>query len=170
MGSLNPTKIEAVRTVFESVFADHEIEIIGKSVPSNVSEQPFDDDVIKGAIERAKGALEDADFGVGIEAGLISNVMLGTHFDVQYCAIVDRTGKTTIGHGSGFMYPESIMKEVARGKTIGEAMIRLTGIEDIGTSIGAIGYLTKKTLNRTELSQQAVLMALIPRIHSDLYE
>jgi non-canonical (house-cleaning) NTP pyrophosphatase len=44
-----------------------------------------------------------------------------------------------------------------------------TGIEDIGEKMGAVGYLTKGKLNREELTEQAVLMALVPRIRKELY-
>jgi inosine/xanthosine triphosphatase len=169
VGSQNPTKIDATRAVFKEVFPENNIDISGIAVESRVPDQPLNDDVLKGAIERAKGSLRDADYAVGIEAGLITNVMLNTQLDVQYCVIIDQSGQMSFGHGPGFYYPQIILDEVSSGKSVGEAMTTFTGIKDIGKTIGAIGYLSKGSLSRTELTRQAVLMAMIPRIRSELY-
>ena len=48
-------------------------------------------------------------------------------------------------------------------------MERLTGIRGIGSSHGAIGYLTERRLDRDALTRSAVLMAMVPRIRRDLY-
>jgi inosine/xanthosine triphosphatase len=104
------------------------------------------------------------DFGVGIEAGLIWNSSVKNYFDVQFCAVIDKAGRITVGHGSGFQYPKKVIQEVKVGKSIGEAMEVLTGIENIGKKRGAIGFLSKNILDRTELTEQAVLMAMIPRL------
>jgi len=71
VGSMNPVKVEAVREVFEEFFDD--VKVIGEEVGSGVSKQPFGDEVIRGAEDRAKKALKlvDADYGVGIEGGVM---------------------------------------------------------------------------------------------------
>ncbi len=91
------------------------------------------------------------------------------YFDVQYCAVVDRPGSTTVGHGPGFAYPARVIREVKAGDTVGEAMARLTGIRGIGSKQGAIGFLTERRLDRDALTESAVLMAMVPRIRRDLY-
>src|SRR2546430_14737256 len=48
-------------------------------------------------------------------------------------------------------------------------MARLTGIRDIGSKEGAIGYLTERRLDRDALTESAVLMAMVPRIRRELY-
>jgi len=167
IGSNNPIKAQAVKNVFERVFGPTEVRLL--SVESGVPGQPFDDDTVRGACERARKALQDADFGVGIEAGLIWNRELKLYFDVQFCAIISQDGKLTVGHGSGFVYPPRVIEEVLQGRTVGEVMSKLTGIEKIGHKGGAIGYLSKNLLTREQLTEQAVLMALIPRIRPELY-
>src|SRR3989449_8734354 len=47
-------------------------------------------------------------------------------------------------------------------------MARLTGIRDIGSKQGAIGYLTERRLDREALTESAVLMAMVPRIRREL--
>lgn len=169
VGTENQVKKKAVENVFKRVF-DEKIWVNKVQVETGVPEQPFDQHVVRGAIKRAKKALLNADFGVGIEAGLIWNSYLETHFDVQFCAVVDKSKKLTVGHGAGFIYPQPVLEEVTDGKTVGQVMGRVSGEKNLGEKQGAIGYLSKGLLTRTKLTEQAVLMALIPRIKSELYE
>jgi len=169
VGSANPVKREAVRRVFARVFPTESLEVRLVEVSVGIPAQPFDDEVPQGAVERARQALKDADFGVGIEAGLIWNETLKRYFDVQFCAVIDREGTLTVGHGPGFVYPERVIEAVRSGKTVGEEMSELAGIKKIGHRIGAIGYLSKRIMDRTQLTEQAVLMALLPRIRPELY-
>src|SRR6266480_1110560 len=84
-------------------------------------------------------------------------------------AVVDRSGRLTVGHGPGFAYPAKVLEKVKAGSTVGEAMDRLTGIRGIGSKQGAIGHLTEGRLDRRRLTESAVLMAMVPRIRRDLY-
>jgi len=53
---------------------------------------------------------------------------------------------------------------------VGETISRITGIENIGHKSGSVGYLSDGLIDRTSLTEIAVLMALIPRIRRKLYE
>ena len=171
VGSGNPVKREAVRRVFARAFPDERLEVELVPVASGVPPQPVDEQVARGAVTRARAALRGADYGVGIEAGLIHHPELKLHFDVQFCAIVDRRGWLTVGHGPGFVYPPQVLERVLKGgETVGRAMEALTGIERIGHKMGAIGFLSRGLLDRTQLTEQAVLMALLPRLRPDLYQ
>ena len=55
------------------------------------------------------------------------------------------------------------------GGTVGEKMSEITEIEEIGHKMGSIGYLSDGMIDRTALTEIAVLMALIPRIRKELY-
>ncbi len=167
VGTDNPVKVRAVRRVFEDLF--DRVRVRGVPVPTGVPEQPLDHQAPVGAMNRARAALGDGDFGVGIEAGLIWDASVGDFLDVQYCAVVDRTGRVTLGHGPGFEYPRAVVERVRAGKTVSEAMGELTGVRDIGSKYGAIGYLTERRLDRDGLTEAAVLMAMVPRIRRDLY-
>lgn len=80
VGTLNPCKIDSVKSAFTSLFPpnSHEIIIFPFSVPSGVADQPFGDSETKqGAMNRARGALSEAtkngtrvDFSVGLEGGI----------------------------------------------------------------------------------------------------
>jgi len=176
VGSNNPLKAEAVANVFQKVFQG---EIIVELVDINleIPKQPVGEETLKGAIERAKAALKDADYGVGIEGGIIQfassqvNKLAseGLYFGVQFCAIIDKGGKLTVGHGSGFVLPDRVITKLKQGQTLGHIMEELSGIKEINKKMGAIGYLTKGLLNRRELTEHAVLMALVPRIRPEFY-
>lgn len=167
VGSLNPVKINAVKNIFSLFFK--KLEVKGVKSGLKLDKEPLGYETVQGAISRAKAALKDADYGVGIEAGLFWNAQTKNYFDVQYCAIIDKTGRVTLGHGPGFIYPQKIIALVKSGKTVGKAMERLYGFKDIGRKTGAISYFSKGVLDRTELTEQAILMALIPRLRREDY-
>lgn len=169
VGSTNRVKVDAVRNVFTQAFGL--VDVRGVETDQTVGRQPLEEKTIEGAVRRARQAIEceNADFGVGIEAGLFFNKVLGRYLDIQYCAIVDSSGRMTVGHGPGFEYPPEVIAEVLKGNTVGETMSRITEIEDIGHKMGSVGYLSDGLIDRTSLTEIAVLMALIPRIRPELY-
>lgn len=164
----NQTKVSAVKNVFTQIFGYVEVVEVHAD---NLGSQPLGDGTIQGSISRAQAAIagSDADFGVGIEAGLFSVPKLNKHFDIQYCTIVDSDGTMTFGHGPGFEYPPSVTRSALKGVPVGDVMSKLTGIERIGHRSGSIGYLSNGVIDRTSLTEIAVLMALIPRIRPELY-
>ena len=165
----NRIKVEAVRNVFTQVFGY--VEIVEVAADGVGSGEPIGDKTIEGAIRRANIALErsGAEYGVGVEAGLFHVERLGRYLDVQYCAIVDASGLATYGHGPGFEYPPEVTQAALSGHAVGDIMSGMTGIEGIGHKSGSIGYLSAGLINRTSLTELAVLMALIPRIRPELY-
>lgn len=167
VGSDNPVKLRAVRQVFADLFDRVRVRAI--PVPTGVPEQPIDQQAPVGAMNRARAALPEADFGVGIEAGLLWDASVGNYLDVQYCAVIDRSGRVTLGHGPGFEYPPAVVERVQAGRTVSQALAELTGIREIGSKYGAIGYLTERRMDRDTLTQAAVLMAMVPRIRRNLY-
>jgi inosine/xanthosine triphosphatase len=170
VGSTNKVKIDAVRNIFMQAFGL--VEVVSVEPEHGVGKQPREKQTIDGAIQRAKNALSKvgADFGVGIEAGLFYNSVLQKHLDIQYCAIVDSSGKMTVGHGPGFEYPPEVIRAALDGGSVGDTMSQITQIEKIGHKQGSIGYLSDGLIDRTSLTEIAVLMALIPRIRKELYE
>ncbi|WP_456474179.1 inosine/xanthosine triphosphatase [Candidatus Pyrohabitans sp.] len=169
VGSTNPVKVKAVEEVLRAFYP--EAEVFGVEVDSKVKAQPLGmEETVHGAVNRAREALEHGELGVGIEAGLVEvPFTLTGYMDVQFCAISD--GEViTLGAGSGFEYPPQVAREVLRGRTVGEVMEELSGIANIGRRGGAIGFLSHGKLSRRELTKQAVLMAMLPRINRELYE
>ena len=170
VGSDNPVKVEAVRRAAGKLY--NEVDVRGFAVDSGVALQPFEEATWEGARTRARLAIDawpDADFGVGIEAGLFEVEAAGGAFDVQACAIADRSGRLTYGQGPGFSYPPEVVRQIRQGKTVGEVMSSVSGISDIGKKTGAVGWLSRGHFTRTALTEPAVLMAFLPRLRPELY-
>lgn len=167
VGSLNPTKIEGARRALLRLYSD--VEIAPISVRSKVPAQPFGRDTIKGAIWRATSAFsQDVELSIGIEAGLFECGSAGGYLDFQVAAVFDGTHHT-MGFGPGFAYPPSVIEEVLEGKEVGVVMERISGIKGLGERGGAVHFLSRGAISRVELSEMAVLMAMIPRIRGELY-
>ena len=167
VGTDNAVKVRAVRRVFEDLFLQTRVKAV--PVVSGVPEQPFDQQAPVGAMNRARAALGDGDFGVGIEAGLLWDASVGDYLDVQYCAVIDRAGRITLGHGPGFAYPPFVIQRAKAGRTVSQAMEERTGVQEMGSKYGAIGYLTGRRMDRDTPTESAVLMAMVPRIRRALY-
>jgi inosine/xanthosine triphosphatase len=170
VGSTNRVKVDAARNVFTQAFGM--VEVLSVDPEHGVERQPMHERILEGAVRRARNSIErtGADYGVGIEAGLLKDQFSDRYVDVQYCAIADASGRITVGRGPGFEYPPEVTKAVLDGGSVGETMSAITGIEDIGRRSGSIGFLSDGLIDRTALSEIAVLMALIPRLRKELYE
>ncbi len=160
VGSTNPVKVAAVRSVMERIYG--EVRITAEDVPSGVPSQPFEEQTHQGSENRARAALKDHDMAVGIEAGVFR--MLDGLYDIQHCTIISKDGKVTYGHGSGFRYPDPISKLVLEGMTVGDAVKEVYGNTEIGKKQGAIGLLSKGLLDRKSLTEQSVMAAMVPRL------
>ena len=166
VASLNKNKIQAVSEVFNSY------QVIGVACNSGVSEQPSSlDEIIKGAVTRARSVFRDCEYSVGIEDG-ISHVpeTISGYMNFCCCAIYD--GKRGyLGLGPAFEYPPQFTKRVVKeGITISEAFSPLTDKPDIGYEEGIIGWLTKGRINRKHYTKIAVEMARIQLDNAALYE
>lgn len=169
VGSRNPVKIEATQNILRKIYSQVKVE--GVNVQSGVSEQPIGlTETIKGAINRSKNAFQSKyDLTVGIESGLLPTPQTITGYvDLQWCAVYDGK-KTTLGVSSGFEYPPLVIKEVLKGKEVGEVMDKLTGVKKLGQKMGAISYLSHGMLDRLGNTEQCVLMAMIPRLNKEVY-
>lgn len=181
VGSLNPSKFNAVKIAFSKFFKQIEIKKI--RVESQVSNQPIGmENILTGAKNRAKAALHslliDNDekenlFGVGIEAGLVKIPhALSGYMDFQFCAIMDNKHRVSLGSGIAFEYPQSVINTILKDQNteIGEIMGKLSGNLNLKNETGAISYLSKNALTRTEILTQAVICALLPIINRELYK
>jgi inosine/xanthosine triphosphatase len=169
LGTNNPAKVEGVRLAFTKCFPEAVIKAIDSS--SVTWAQPIGlDQMTQGAIARAKFALSElgGDFGVGVEAGIF--LMGETYFDHQQAAIVNAAGKVSIGHSAGYPLPKNAVETMIKeGKELERYSESLSGVDKIGDKGGLIHHLTKGKMTRTELTEQCVLMALIPWLHKDVY-
>ncbi|MCK5245567.1 inosine/xanthosine triphosphatase [Candidatus Bipolaricaulota bacterium] len=158
----NPIKIRAVEQAFADAFGKGEIEIQQVTFDLELPEQPIGAAIANGAIQRAKAAQQhaDIDFGVGIEAGLMQVLGTDRWISVQICAIADRTGKYSMGMGPGYELPKPILDAVLAGEPLRESFERTLDLEDPERR-GAVFYLSNGQIDRMELTNQAVRMALM---------
>lgn len=165
VASLNQNKIDAVKEVFPSFFIE------GQACDSGVREQPLNlEEIIKGAINRAKAVFRDCEYSIGIEDGLslVPETASG-YMNFCCCAVFDGT-RIYLGLGPSFEYPpECTKKAVEGGITISEAFTPLTGKPNIGYDEGIIGWLTGGRINRKDYTKQAVEMARLQIEKLELY-
>ena len=169
VGSANPVKIQAVREVFREVFGE-KVEITSVKVDSGVPTQPFKEDTIKGALNRAKNALKltDADFGVGIESGVMK---FGEKwYNFGFIAIIDKKGNVGTGTSGWFECPISVLRELEKGKELGQVMSEITGQPNLQRREGAIGILTKGKITRKELYKHGLFMALARFLSPEIFK
>jgi len=170
VASHNPVKLQATLEGFMKMFPGEKFEVEGLSAPSEVSDQPFDDDeTYQGAFNRAKNAAQavpEADFWVGLEQG-IEDKEGGME---SYGWIVIRS-KTQFGRGKTgiFFLPPRVAELIRQGKELGEADDIVFGQTNSKQANGAIGLLTKDVITRKSFYVPAVVTALIPFVHPELY-
>ncbi len=153
---------------FEKFF--HEITVSGISVPSGVSEQPFDEETYVGAENRARELFRrypDADYFVGIEGGV--QKISGIWFGFGAVAILDKKGR--IGHGTSPQYelPESIVKQLQSGKELGTVIDEMSGETNSKQKGGAIGFFTGGVFGRKDLYVTGIITALIPFLNKEIF-
>jgi inosine/xanthosine triphosphatase len=180
VGSTNAPKLEAVRSALAPYAPGAAVE--GVAVESGVPEQPVGwEEIVLGASNRARGARASApcDLGVGLEDGLVpvpDGAGAFVHVNVG-CAALTQGEQIWLGFSSGFCYPPACagpaLKErlpigplfdwlwqARRGGEAGPAS---------GRSVGNVGRLTLGVIPRSEYARHAVVCALVPLLHPDLY-
>lgn len=171
VGSANDVKVAAVREEFVRILP-LPAEVRGFAVDTQVPEQPRDGETLAGARNRARAALAqwpEADYAIGIEAGLVRFPEHEGHLEAQACAVLDRAGLETHGWGPAFHYPGFVTRRAVEGEMVSDILGPIANDPRLGSTTGAIGYLTEGRLDRTALSRIAVLMAFVPRFRRDLY-
>jgi inosine/xanthosine triphosphatase len=169
VGTKNPAKVNGIRDAFSKYFQDLELRPVDSSSVAKAQPKGLEE-MTAGATARAKFALSRAggDFGVGVEAGIFNIGEI--YFDNQVAAIVDRSGKVSLGHSAGYMLPREAMEKLFRdGRELERWAEEVSGIEEVGDKGGLIQHLTKGKMSRTDLTEQCVLTALIPWNHRDVY-
>lgn len=171
IASENPVKINAVKGAFHKVFPNIPFKFIGIDVPSNVSPQPHSEkECIQGAtnrVENCRNSVPNADFWVGIEAGIErQNSEMASFSWTVIQSNKGLTGKATTGTS---YLPEAIVELIGNGKELGEAMDIVFGEHDSKQNNGAVGLLTGNAITRQQIHEVAVILALIPFKHPHLY-
>ncbi|EOZ91989.1 Inosine/xanthosine triphosphatase [Indibacter alkaliphilus LW1] len=171
VGSKNPVKISCTDAGFHQAFAGAFL-VEGLNVDSGVSAQPKgDEETLQGAINRAKNSkavFPEADFWVGIEGGVDS--INGEMHAFAWIVVVDSFDNLGKSKTSTFILPPAVAELVESGLELGEADDKVFDRENSKQGNGAVGILTSGALDRKEYYQQAVVLALIPFINTDMYK
>lgn len=167
VGSRNPVKLAAVRSVMRRVYP--RATIVPADVESGVSANPLsDEEAIRGAVARAKRAAraEAADLGIGMEGS--TTVIDGRLMTAGWAAVYD--GKRChIGGGGHVFLPPSVRKRIREGAELGDAMDELTGGQNTKQKMGAIGILTGGHSNRQLAYEYILIYALAPLLSPQYY-
>lgn len=165
VGSKNEVKVSAVRETLARYDAFAKAEVRGLDVPSGVSEQPTSiEEIMQGAMNRARTAFVDCDYSVGIESGLmqIPHTKSG-YMDTTACALYD--GKEFhMGLSPCVELPKRVIdKAIHESMNLNDACrsAGLTDKRELGNEEGFVGILTGGRITRKEYTKQAIIMAMV---------
>lgn len=177
VASTNRAKIDGTALAFERFYSDEQFTAIGQTVPSpdtkvfwygELVEQPqTDEDTRHGAFTRLKYLIDlnvthgqTPDFYVAIEAGVAPYENKLVAF--SWAAVSDGAHVESYGKSSSFILPPRIVEEIQKGLTLLEACkIVYPQHMNPNAKDGLISILSNGAVTRTELSAQAVMMALL---------
>ncbi|ENJ2048232.1 inosine/xanthosine triphosphatase [Vibrio parahaemolyticus] len=164
IASLNPAKINAVKSAFQSAFPQQAFEFVGISVPSEVADQPMtNEETHRGAVNRVKNAkveMPTADFYVGLEAGIEGNVTFAW-------MVIESDTHRGESRSASLMLPPEVLAQLADANELGDVMDKVFGTENVKQKGGAISLLTQNQLTRSSVYHQALILALIPFTNPD---
>lgn len=164
IASLNPAKINAVKSAFQSAFSDTDFEFTGVSVPSGVADQPMsNDETYQGAVNRVHNATQaqpNADFYVGLEAGIERNVTFAW-------MVIESNRQRGESRSASLMLPPAVLEKLEHANELGDVMDEVFGTDNIKQKGGAIGLLTHNQLSRSSVYHQALILALIPFVNPE---
>jgi inosine/xanthosine triphosphatase len=161
IGSRNPIKVAAAESVLKPLYPN--AEFVHQEVASGVRGQPWGDlETRNGAINRARAVQQqaDAEFGVGLEGGVLENEI--GMFTCAWVAVVHRDGRIGIGGGNNVQLPNAVAVLVREGLELGEAMDKLFKTEKLKHREGAIGVFTDGLVTREESFMYVLRLALAP--------
>jgi inosine/xanthosine triphosphatase len=155
VGSNNPVKISAAKTAICDILCLKELECVGINAPSNVSDR----------VQYCQQHTQ-ADFYVAIEGGVDQFEYGPATF--AFVAIADQKNMS-IGRSCHLPLPPVIYQALKSGEELGHVMDRLFNTDNVKQKQGAIGLLTNGLATRESVYRQAIILAMAPFIHPDLY-
>src|SRR5215467_11640249 len=166
VASQNPVKIEATRRGFARVFPRREFSLHPVAAPSDVRPQPLSDaETLQGALNRVQYAAQlvpQADYWVGIEGGVEERQGSMEAFAWIVVSAPPVLGKSRTGT---FGVPEEVAALVRQGHELAAAVEAVYQHTQVKSTTGAVGVLTEGVLDRVQLYEHAVVLALVPFTH-----
>jgi inosine/xanthosine triphosphatase len=161
VGSKNKTKVNAVVEILHDYPMFNGAEISGIDVQIEQFGHPKSlDETVAGAVNRAKQAYENNDYGFGIESGLMTVPQTKSgYMEVAVCVIYD--GKQIyMGLSQGYEWPKKVLDKILEGMDGSQAM-KTTGLTQYEKLGEHEGIFSKGRTNRTEYNKGAIVMALM---------
>ncbi|MCF2908762.1 inosine/xanthosine triphosphatase [Pseudoalteromonas sp. DL2-H2.2] len=169
VGSKNPVKINAARQIFTQYYPDSDIQCEGLDAPSGVANQPLGEaDTLLGAQNRVRYLVDQhtADYYCAMEGGAHQFA----YGPATFAFVVISNGQhESIGRSANLPLPQRIYDALLAGEELGHVMDRLFNTDNIKQKGGAIGLLTNHLATRESAYTQALLLAMAPFNHPELY-
>ncbi|MCC2616565.1 inosine/xanthosine triphosphatase [Aestuariibacter halophilus] len=169
VGSKNPVKVQAVANAFQAAWPQSDLDVQGVSAPSGVADQPLNgDETLTGARNRVVFCQQhfDADYYVAIEGGVDGFAYGAATF--AYVVIAHDT-RTVVGRSANLPLPASVFEALQQGAELGPLMDEMFGTTNVKQKGGAISLFTNGLESRQGAYEQAMIMALAPYLHPQLY-
>ena len=167
IGTKNPGKIQGAKEALEKYFDN--VEITGIPVQSNVSDEPVDLDIYKGARNRVNNLIAyaeenniEAEYYLGIESGITN--LLGRWVIINIAVIKDKKGCESFGTGPAFPVPDKYVDEIINTE-LGKVMDKIFEQNDLRSGKGGISFLTNDAISRIDITRDAFIMALTGQIN-----
>ncbi|MDQ0430441.1 inosine/xanthosine triphosphatase [Planomicrobium stackebrandtii] len=157
IASKNPAKINAVSSVLTNM--EWTVDLSAVDAESEVSAQPFSQqETRQGAVNRAKNALGDFDFAVGLEGGVYE--MEGILYLCNWGALATQDGRLYTAAGAQIPLPSEIAEGLHKGIELGPVMDDYANEIGIRHHKGAVGILTDGFVNRGEMFSHVVKLLI----------
>ncbi|MGI2257934.1 inosine/xanthosine triphosphatase [Shewanella sp. GXUN23E] len=169
VGSTNPVKVQAAKEAFKLQFPGAQIIATGLSAPSKVADQPMTTKETRdGAVNRVEycRARTDADYYLAMEGGV--DMFEDGPATFAYVAVATRDA-LSVGRSANLPLPGCVYEALEQGEELGHVMDRLFNTTNIKQAGGAIGLLTNGIATRGSIYTQAILLAMAPLMHQELY-
>ena len=168
VASQNPVKIEATRRGFASMFPRRVFHLHPVAVPSGVRPQPLSDaETLQGALTRVQHAahlVPQADYWVGIEGG-VEERQGGMEAFAWIVISAPHISSAKVARELLVSLKRSRLS-YAKGYELAAAVEEMYQHTQVKSTTGAVGVLTEGVIDRVQLYEHAVVLALVPFKHA----
>ena len=173
IGSKNEGKIESAKEALSLYFKN--VEVLGIKVSSEVSEQPVNDEIYKGAKNRIENLKQyakknniDVDIYMSVESGI--NRLPCGHVISNVAMIEDKNGSISYGTGPQFPVPDKYVEDIIK-TNLSTVMNKIFGEDNERHNRGGgIQMLTHGKVSRIDSSKMAFIMALTKFINEEIWK
>ncbi len=172
IGTTNPGKIQGAKEALDVFFKDVDIE--GIKVPSNVSDQPVNEETLQGARNRVNNLIEyakennvEADYFLGVESGICN--VYNTWMIVNFAVIKDNSGYESVGIGPAFPVPSSYVRKII-STSLGQVLDKVYSSSELGKGKGGVNALTHDSISRIDIAKEAFIMAMTQYANGNIWK